>query len=97
MEKCRIVRGGLETRLGRVRSGCCHRIDVDAETKLLDDLVPLPRLRQDAQSYMAQIGFLPGTEDAAQSRSEQGQIRSLGLTWRLPAGEKKLGRLLLSL
>jgi hypothetical protein len=29
-------------------------------------LVPLPRLRQDAQSYMAQIGFLPGTEDAAQ-------------------------------
>jgi len=48
MEKCRIVRGRLEGRLGGIRGGCCDHIYVGTEPQFVDDLVPLPRLRQDA-------------------------------------------------
>ncbi|MAG95867.1 MAG: hypothetical protein CMM08_04160 [Rhodospirillaceae bacterium] len=71
MEKRRIVRGGLEARLGRISDGRRHLLNAGAETQLLGDPDPFLRLGQNAQSYVAHFGILSFTKGAAQARGEQ--------------------------
>src|SRR6516165_9965419 len=59
MEKRRIVGGGVKGRLCGVSGGGCHLVDVGSEPQRIDDLVPLPRLRQDAQPDVAHLASPP--------------------------------------
>jgi hypothetical protein len=53
MEKRRITRSCLQTGLGGFRGQSSYRADPCAKPQLIDDLTPLSRLRQHAESYMA--------------------------------------------
>jgi hypothetical protein len=51
----RVARGILEARLGCICRQASHGGNVSAEAQLVDDLLPLPGFRQDAQSDVAHV------------------------------------------
>jgi hypothetical protein len=53
MEKRRISRSRIQAGLGGFRGQGSYFADAGAEPKFVDDLAPLPRLQQNAESYMA--------------------------------------------
>ena len=88
MEKRRIIRSRLQARLGGVRGQSSYFPDAGAEPQLIDDLAPLPRLRQNAESYMAH-DYSPVLKLSCQRAMRKGCQRSRGPTnaWYVPTSE----------
>jgi len=57
MEKCWIFGCTLQCLLGGIGDGHCYFANARAKPQLIDDLVPLPRLWQNAQSDVARLGL----------------------------------------
>ena len=90
VQKCRVVRCRLESAFCCICGGCRNSFDFRAEPQFSDDLFPLPRFRQDAQSYVAHFGFPPLVRRVPPTHWASKAISApLMLTYRLP-GKKRL-------
>ena len=74
----------LQCALGGIGDGRCYFANARAKPQLIDDLVPLPRLRQNAQSDVAHLG-LPCVEACGYGGGQASRKSVAALTQRLPA------------
>lgn len=91
MEKDRVLRGGLQRRLGSFRRRSHDDLSRRPGAQHIDDLTPLAGLRKSPQPYVAQPRFLPGAQGAARTALARGKKSRLLLTPRLPKNADTTG------